>query len=55
MPTNLYGPGDTYDVENGHVLPALLCKFHDAKSRNDETVVVWGSGLPLRNLCIAMI
>lgn len=48
MPTNLYGPGDSYDVENGHVLPALLRKFHDAKSRNKETVEVWGSGLPLR-------
>ena len=48
MPTNLYGPGDTYDVENGHVLPALLFKFHCAKLRNDEAVAVWGSGLPLR-------
>jgi len=48
MPTNLYGPGDNYDLENSHVLPALLRKFHEAKRRGDEDVVVWGSGTPRR-------
>lgn len=48
MPTNLYGPGDTYDLENGHVLPALLRKFHEAKERGDKEVVVWGSGSAFR-------
>ncbi|WIV49740.1 GDP-L-fucose synthase [Marivivens sp. LCG002] len=48
MPTNLYGPGDNYDLENSHVLPALLRKFHEAKERGDKEVVVWGTGSPLR-------
>lgn len=48
MPTNLYGPGDNYDLNSSHVLPALLRKFHDAKQRGDSEVVVWGSGAPLR-------
>jgi len=48
MPPNLYGPGDNYDLENAHVLPALLRKFHEAKSNNADTVTVWGSGTPLR-------
>lgn len=48
MPTNLYGPGDNYNLETSHVLPALLRKFHDAKTANDSEVVVWGSGAPLR-------
>lgn len=48
MPTNLYGPGDNYDLENSHVLPALLKKFHDAKVENAPEVTVWGSGTPLR-------
>ncbi|WP_275411583.1 GDP-L-fucose synthase [Shimia biformata] len=48
MPTNLYGPGDNYDLETSHVLPALLRKFHEAKRDNAETVTVWGSGTPLR-------
>jgi len=48
MPTNLYGPGDNYDLENSHVLPALLRKFHEAKERGDKQVVVWGTGSPLR-------
>jgi GDP-L-fucose synthase len=48
MPTNLYGPGDNYNLENSHVLPALLRKFHEAKIRNDSEVVIWGSGNPLR-------
>ncbi len=47
MPTNLYGPGDNYDLQTSHVLPALLRKFHEAKERGDE-VVVWGSGTPRR-------
>lgn len=48
MPTNLYGPGDNYDLNNSHVLPALLRKFHEAKINHDPTVVVWGTGTPLR-------
>lgn len=48
MPTNLYGPNDNYDLDNSHVLPALIRKAHEAKQRNDEELVVWGSGLPKR-------
>ena len=48
MPTNLYGPNDNYDLDNAHVLPALLRKFHEAKMRNEATVMVWGSGKPQR-------
>ena len=48
MPTNLYGPGDNYDLNNSHVLPALLRKFHEAKKCGDAEVVVWGTGSPLR-------
>lgn len=48
MPTNLYGPGDNYDLENSHVLPALLRKVHEAKTRGDREVVVWGTGAPRR-------
>jgi GDP-L-fucose synthase len=48
MPINLYGPGDNYDLRNSHVLPALLRKFHDARERNQNKVVVWGTGTPLR-------
>ena len=48
QPTNLYGPGDNYDLENSHVLPALLRKFHEAKEVLAPEVVVWGSGTPLR-------
>lgn len=48
MPTNLYGPGDNFDLQNSHVLPALIRKFHEAKSRNDESVQIWGSGTPRR-------
>lgn len=48
MPTNLYGPGDNYNLSNAHVLPALLRKFHEAKINNLKEVVVWGSGQPLR-------
>jgi GDP-L-fucose synthase len=48
MPTNLYGPGDNFDLQNSHVLPALIRKFHEAKLRGDCDVVVWGSGTPRR-------
>jgi GDP-L-fucose synthase len=48
MPTNLYGPGDNFDLQNSHVLPALIRRFHDAKVRRDESVTVWGSGTPRR-------
>ncbi|MEO8823364.1 MAG: GDP-L-fucose synthase [Ginsengibacter sp.] len=48
MPTNLYGPGDNYDLKNSHVLPALLRKFHEAKEKNEPTVTVWGTGKPRR-------
>lgn len=48
MPTNLYGPGDNYQPENAHVLPALIRRFHEAKERGDSEVVVWGTGSPLR-------
>jgi GDP-L-fucose synthase len=48
MPTNMYGPGDNFDLENSHVLPALIRKFHDAKIRGDESLTLWGSGSPLR-------
>ncbi|MCC7464141.1 MAG: GDP-L-fucose synthase [Gammaproteobacteria bacterium] len=48
MPTNLYGPGDSFDLANSHVLPALLRKFHEAKLAGAAEVVVWGSGAPRR-------
>lgn len=48
MPTNMYGPNDNYDLNNSHVLPALLRKFHEAKEQNHPEVVVWGTGTPLR-------
>lgn len=48
MPTNLYGPNDAFDLENSHVLPALLRKFHEAKIAREPNVTVWGSGKPLR-------
>ena len=50
MPTNLYGPGDSYDLQNSHVLPALMRKMHEAKMRNEPSVSVWGSGNPRREL-----
>lgn len=50
MPTNLYGPGDNFDPENSHVVPALIRRFHEAKERGDGEVVIWGSGTPLREL-----
>lgn len=48
MPTNLYGPGDNYDLKNSHVLPALVRKTHEAKVQGVEDVLVWGSGTPKR-------
>src|SRR5665213_3064608 len=48
MPTNLYGPGDNYDLKNSHVLPALLSKFHTATVNNESTVTIWGTGKPRR-------
>jgi len=48
MPTNLYGPGDNYDLNNSHVLPALIRKFHEAKINNLSKVKIWGTGTPLR-------
>ena len=48
MPTNLYGPGDNFDLQTSHVLPALIRKFHEARQRGDAEVSIWGSGTPLR-------
>jgi len=48
MPTNLYGPGDNFDLDSSHVLPALMRKFHDARSTEDNTVQVWGTGSAYR-------
>ena len=48
MPTNLYGPGDSYDLNNSHVLPALIRKMHEAMKAGSEEVVIWGTGAPLR-------
>ncbi len=50
MPTNLYGPGDNFDLQNSHVLPALIRKMHEAKQAGRPTVTVWGSGEPRREL-----
>jgi GDP-L-fucose synthase len=48
MPTNLYGPGDNFDLQTSHVLPALVRKFHEAAARGDEVVTLWGTGTPRR-------
>jgi GDP-L-fucose synthase len=48
MPTNLYGPNDNYDLNNSHVLPALLRKFIEAKNNGEKSVTIWGTGTPLR-------
>lgn len=48
MPTNLYGPGDDFDLETSHVLPALIRKFHEAKEKGEDKVVIWGTGTPRR-------
>ena len=49
MPTNLYGPNDNYHLDNSHVLPALIRKIHEAKINNFEKVMIWGSGIALRD------
>lgn len=48
MPTNLYGPNDNFDLQNSHVLPSLIRKFHEAKKNGEKEVIVWGSGKPMR-------
>src|SRR6188472_1652738 len=48
MPTNLYGPGDNFDLDSSHVLPALLRKFHDSIGQENPQVVIWGTGSPMR-------
>src|SRR5690606_38418268 len=48
MPTNLYGPGDNFDIKTSHVLPAMICKFHAAKAAGAECVELWGTGSPRR-------
>jgi GDP-L-fucose synthase len=48
MPTNLYGPGDNFDLQNSHVLPAMIRRFHEAEARSDDSVTVWGTGSPRR-------
>ncbi len=53
MPTNLYGPNDNYDLQTSHVLPALIRKFHEAKTADARTVTCWGSGTPLREFLYA--
>jgi GDP-L-fucose synthase len=50
MPTNLYGPNDNYDLNNSHVIPALIRKFHEAKINHQKEVIVWGTGTPRREL-----
>ncbi len=53
MPTNMYGPNDNYDLQTSHVLPALIRKFHDAKTSSAATVTCWGTGTPLREFLYA--
>lgn len=53
MPTNLYGVNDNYDLNNSHVLPALIRKAHEAKQRGDKSLVVWGTGTPMREFLYA--
>jgi GDP-L-fucose synthase len=48
MPTNLYGPGDNFDLQNSHVLPAMIRKFHEAKRNGESKIVIWGTGTPRR-------
>ena len=48
MPTNLYGLNDTFDIENSHVIPSMIMKFHEAKIKNLDEVLLWGTGEPLR-------
>ncbi|MCZ2475234.1 GDP-L-fucose synthase [Aquirufa ecclesiirivi] len=53
MPTNLYGMNDNYDLENSHVLPAMIRKFHEAKLRGDKSITLWGTGSPKREFLYA--
>ncbi|MDR6564813.1 MULTISPECIES: GDP-L-fucose synthase [unclassified Arcicella] len=53
MPTNLYGPNDNYDLQNSHVLPAMIRKFYEAKENGVEQVILWGSGSPMREFLYA--
>ena len=53
MPTNMYGPGDNYHLQNSHVIPALIRKFHEAKQSNAPNVEIWGTGAPLREFMYA--
>ncbi len=53
MPTNLYGPNDNYDLQNSHVLPAMIRKFHEAKERGDQSMELWGTGAPMREFLYA--
>jgi GDP-L-fucose synthase len=53
MPTNMYGPGDNYHLQNSHVIPALIRKFHEAKQSNTPFVEIWGTGAPLREFMYA--
>ncbi|MBS1632134.1 MAG: NAD-dependent epimerase/dehydratase family protein, partial [Bacteroidetes bacterium] len=53
MPTNLYGIGDNYHPEHSHVLPALIRKVHEAKINNNKSVIIWGTGKPLREFLFA--
>ena len=48
MPTNLYGPNDNFDLENSHVLPAMIRKFHEAKNKNEPSITLWGTGSAMR-------
>lgn len=53
MPTNLYGKGDSYNLQNSHVIPAMIRKFHEAKENNSPTVTIWGTGSPMREFLYA--
>lgn len=53
MPTNLYGPGDNFDLQSSHVMPALIRKFHEARASNAKEVVIWGTGNPRREFLFA--
>ena len=53
MPTNLFGPGDNYDLEQSHVVAALIMKIHSAKTAGRDTVELWGTGVPLREFLYA--
>ena len=55
MPTNLYGINDNFHLENSHVIPALMRRFHEAKVNNDAEVIVWGAGKAMREFYMLMI